>query len=147
MLKALDRLQYWHVPSSVIEDELRRQSSSTIDIRLCLGATEPSQMAARTRVTKNPARPLDKKDEVVANTLWRFLELRGFLTSSHTPNSNGKALLSALRSSRVNDKFQEPLYLAIELARAGGLHPRKFGDRTYSGGPNLGGGTDNMTRG
>jgi hypothetical protein len=52
--------------------------SSTIDLRLCLGAVaDGPTWAARTRVSKNPAKLLDKKDEIVANTLWRFLELRG----------------------------------------------------------------------
>jgi hypothetical protein len=52
--------------------------SSTIDFGLCLGATASDKLAARTRA--KPAGPkitLDKKDEVVANAIWRFLELRG----------------------------------------------------------------------
>lgn len=61
-----------------------------------------------------------------------------FISSSHTPTPNGKALYTALSASRINDKFQEALYLAIELIRAGVLHSGKFGNRTWSGGPNLG---------
>lgn len=58
------------------------------------------------------------------------------------PLAHGKALYKALKVSRVNDKFQEPLYLAIELIRAGVLHSRRYGNKTYSGGPNLGGEED-----
>ena len=50
----------------------------------------------------------------------------------------------ALQASRVNDKFQEPLYLAIELVRAGVLHSGRFGNRNWSGGPNLGGEGDKV---
>ena len=49
--------------------------SSTIDFALCLGATAIEKLAARTKI-KNTG-PLEKKDEVVANVIWRFLELRG----------------------------------------------------------------------
>jgi hypothetical protein len=44
-------------------------------------------LAARTK-TKVPAAaaaaggPLDKKDEIVANVIWRFLELRGYVSGS-----------------------------------------------------------------
>ena len=51
------------------------QQSSTIDFALCLGATATEKLAARTKI-KNTG-PLEKKDEVVANVIWRFLELRG----------------------------------------------------------------------
>lgn len=75
--------------------------------------------------------------------LTRFIVLlHSFISSSHTPTPNGKALYTALTASRINDKFQEPLYLAIELIRAGVLHSGKFGNRTWSGGPNLGDDSD-----
>jgi len=51
--------------------------SSTIDFALCLGATSSERLATRTKVKNNSNAPLEKKDEVVANVIWRFLELRG----------------------------------------------------------------------
>lgn len=52
--------------------------SSTIDFALCLGATGSEKLALRTKGKANlPNGQLDKKDEVVANVIWRFLELRG----------------------------------------------------------------------
>lgn len=76
-MQLVERVGGWGVPIAVIEEELRRQNSSTIDFGLCLGATSADKLAARTKVKANPAHPLDKKDEVVANVIWRFLELRG----------------------------------------------------------------------
>lgn len=35
------------------------------------------KLAVRTKVKNSSSTPLDKKDEVVANVIWRFLELRG----------------------------------------------------------------------
>jgi hypothetical protein len=74
--QAVERVAGWCVPSYVIEDELRIQNSSTIDFSLALGATATDQNAARTR---NKAKFLERKDEVVANVIWRFLELRGWV--------------------------------------------------------------------
>jgi hypothetical protein len=52
--------------------------SSTIDFALCLGATSSEKLAGRTKVKPNASQgALDKKDELVANVICRFLELRG----------------------------------------------------------------------
>jgi hypothetical protein len=45
---------------------------------------------------------------------------------------------AALRQSRTNDKFQDPLFLFLELVRAGVLHWNLWGGRAYSGGPSFG---------
>lgn len=42
-----------------------------------------------------------------------------------------------MRASKVNDKFQESLYLAVELLRTGALHNGRIGGRAWSGGPNF----------
>jgi len=50
--------------------------SSTIDIKLCIDALSSEDRIAITRKGK-PGRPMDKKDEIVANVIWRFLDVRG----------------------------------------------------------------------
>ncbi|GAA5932273.1 hypothetical protein JCM1841_005180 [Sporobolomyces salmonicolor] len=142
----IESVSKWNVGARHIEDELRRQASSTIDLCLCLGGTSTTSLAQRTIVPKNSDRPLDKKDEIVANTLWRFLELRAFLTSAHQHTPHAAALHLAMKNSKVNDKFQEPLFLAMELLRANVLHNGRIGTRAYSGGPNFQGGTEGDKR-
>jgi len=124
------------VPSTLVEEELRRQNSSTIDFALCLGATASEKLAARTKI-KNSG-PLEKKDEVVANVIWRFLELRGFLINSHVHSPLARAMYTAIRGARVNDKFQDSLYLFLELIRAGVMHGHLWSHRAFSGGPSFG---------
>jgi len=89
-------------------------------------------------VKANPAHPLDKKDEVVANVIWRFLELRGFLLHTHLHSPLARAMHGALEGVRINDKFQDPLYLFLELVRAGVMHGNLWSNRAYSGGPSFG---------
>ncbi|KAF8622509.1 hypothetical protein AX15_006953 [Amanita polypyramis BW_CC] len=135
----VERVAGWHVTYSIVEEELRRQNSSTIDFALCLGATATDKLAARTKVKPNPSHvPLDKKDELVANVIWRFLELRGFLVNSHNHSALARAMYAALRHTRVNDKFQDPLYLFLELVRAGVMHGHLWSGRAFSGGPSFG---------
>lgn len=64
------------------------------------------------------------------------------LTSSHQHTPWAAALYVAMKASKVNDKFQEAVYLAVELLRAGVLHNRPLGNRPYSGGPNFHGSED-----
>jgi Temperature dependent protein affecting M2 dsRNA replication len=47
-------------------------------------------------------------------------------------------MFAALKQSRTNDKFQDPLFLFLELIRAGVLHWNLWGGRAYSGGPSFG---------
>ncbi|WRT64536.1 uncharacterized protein IL334_001468 [Kwoniella shivajii] len=136
----VEKLGGWTVPMNIIESELRRQNSSTIDLKLCIGALVSEEIAAQTRREKG-GRVLDKKDELVANVLWRLMELRGFVNANHTQSLIGKALYAANAASRVNDRFQEPLYLLLELLRAGVIHGSRWGGdkaEILSGGPSFG---------
>ncbi|KAJ7780095.1 temperature dependent protein affecting M2 dsRNA replication-domain-containing protein [Mycena maculata] len=132
-----ERVAGWNVSYAVVEEELRRQNSSTIDFALCLGATSSERLAARTKGKASGA-PLEKKDEVVANVIWRFLELRGFLLNTHTHSPLARAMYAAIKGAKVNDKFQDPLYLFLELVRAGVMHGHLWSGRAFSGGPSFG---------
>jgi hypothetical protein len=45
---------------------------------------------------------------------------------------------NALLPTRINDKFQDPLYLFLELVRAGVMHGNLWSGRAFSGGPSFG---------
>ena len=132
----ISRMSQWHVPAAMLDEELRRQNSSTIDLPLCLHTTADPARAKHT-VGLTAVR-LEKKDELVANSLWRFLELRGFLTAEHTHTAYGRALFAAFQHVRVNDRLQEPLFMALELIRARVLHANAYSNTEYSGGPSFG---------
>lgn len=142
-LQLINRVNQWNVSNRFIEEELRRQNSSTIDIALCLGATTSEQLASRTKTPRvkmpdGSTWALEKKDEIVANTIWRMLELRGFLNHAHLHTPYARALYLGLKNSKLNDKLQEALFVALELLRGGALHANYFGGKSYSGGPSYG---------
>lgn len=47
-------------------------------------------------------------------------------------------MYAAIKLARVNDKFQDPLYLFLELVRAGVMHGHLWSMRAFSGGPSFG---------
>lgn len=47
-------------------------------------------------------------------------------------------MYNAIKLARVNDKFQDPLYLFLELVRAGVMHGHLWSGRAFSGGPSFG---------
>jgi hypothetical protein len=69
---------------------------------------------------------------------WVNLTFLSFLSPNHTHAPLARAMYAALKQSRTNDKFQDPLFLFLELIRAGVLHWNLWGGRAYSGGPSFG---------
>ena len=45
---------------------------------------------------------------------------------------------TAIKTARLNDKFQDSLYLFLELVRAGVMHGHLWSGRAFSGGPSFG---------
>jgi hypothetical protein len=64
-----------------------------------------------------------------------------FLLKTHDHSPMARAMHSAIRPARLNDKFQDPLYLFLELVRAGVMHGHLWSGRAFSGGPSFGTGT------
>lgn len=64
--------------------------------------------------------------------------LRRFLLNSHLHSPLARAMYTAVKQARLNDKFQEPLYLFLELVRAGVMHGHLWSGRAFSGGPSFG---------
>ncbi|KAF8449277.1 temperature dependent protein affecting M2 dsRNA replication [Boletus edulis BED1] len=54
----------------------------------------------------------------------------------HSPLA--RAMYTAVKQARLNDKFQESLYLFLELVRAGVMHGHLWSGRAFSGGPSFG---------
>lgn len=67
-----------------------------------------------------------------------LLNFPRFLVNSHVHTPLARAMYTAIRAARVNDKFQDPLYLFLELIRAGVMHGHLWSNRAFSGGPSFG---------
>ena len=69
-----------------------------------------------------------------------------FVAPNHAQTLMGKALHAACANSRVTDRFQESLYLVLELLRAGVVHGQRWSkdEEPLSGGPSGGSDEDQM---
>lgn len=60
--------------------------------------------------------PLRTKDEICANTLWQFLQLRDYVSKDHTLSPLGRCLQSACVNGQSTE-LQQAVFLALELLR------------------------------
>ena len=58
--------------------------------------------------------------------------------NTHVHSPLARAMHTAIGKARLNDKFQDPLYLFLELVRAGVMHGHLWSERAFSGGPSFG---------
>ncbi|KAI9796098.1 MAG: hypothetical protein M1833_006520 [Piccolia ochrophora] len=65
---------------------------------------------------------LSSTEEILANTLWRFLHLRGYVDDDHTLTPLGIALQAAMSTLDPADHLEESIFLAVELLRLNALN-------------------------
>jgi hypothetical protein len=130
-----EKTSSWNVTKAFIDSELKAQNATTIDIKFCVNAIDNEQKASQTISQPHTQNLLVEKNEIVANVLWKTLEIRDFLTSSkHIYTPWGQALATALKSlpnTASSTTTQEALLTALELIRFEVLTNKDY-SRTYS---------------
>lgn len=63
--------------------------------------------------------PLATVNEILCNTIWRFMHLRGYINDEHALTPWGEAYRSALKVLDPKDDLEESVFIAIELLRLG----------------------------
>lgn len=76
----------------------------------------------------------------IANGYFLRPVINSFLLHTHVHSPLARALYTTLSNVRVNDKFQDSMYLFLEMVRAGVMHGNLWSNRAYSGGPSFGDG-------
>ena len=142
----------WHVQQSAMPTE-----STNPDVSPLLYAIRAlaDDAAAEKTITPRPAgagHQVREPSEVRANTVWRFLQDRGYLTPEHTLSTWGKALKVAFDQAASNGimtsddrrkEIEEAIFIAFELLRLDVLNAENmFPAPPYSGAPMRGSETD-----
>ncbi|KAI9733347.1 MAG: hypothetical protein M1834_003431 [Cirrosporium novae-zelandiae] len=123
----------WNVHSQLLDTQSRKINVPLRSLRFAVSSLADRDFAAKSITPKDTSHTLSTPDEIVCNTLWRFLQLRGYIDAKHELTKWGKALEAGLAAADPSDEFEEPLFLAIELMRLGLLSSRPFFP-AYSGG-------------
>ncbi|KAK9432702.1 temperature dependent protein affecting M2 dsRNA replication-domain-containing protein [Lipomyces doorenjongii] len=124
----------WNVHSRVLDPKLMELNQKEVNLEFAVVSLDDEKFAASTVTPKTPGELLETSKEILANTYWRFLQLRSFVTPQHTLTPWGKALVTALKASRTEDLFAEPLIAALELIRFKALTAKSY-TPSYTGLP------------
>jgi hypothetical protein len=84
---------------------------------------------------KNPASPLSTTDEVLYNSIWRFLALREYVDAKHNLTAWGKVLAAAISGLKGKPELEDAAVVAVELLRMGTLNGEINMFPSYNGAP------------
>lgn len=68
-------------------------------------------------------KPLKHRDEILANAVWRLLQLRGYLNEQHQLTEWGKVLEAVWSASGTRRDEEEAALIAVELMRFELINP------------------------
>lgn len=104
-----------------------------------------STFAAETVTSKSTGQTqlLSSGEEITRNTIWRFLHLREYVDAKHNLTPWGEVLASAISVLEGRKDLEEPVLLAVEMARLGLLNANPIFH--YNGGPARGSGRSSKT--
>lgn len=134
-----DKVAHWKVKSSALPESLRTMQTKMSPLMFAIESAKDSKLigeALSKTDSKDKSRTLESKEEVISNTFWRFLQLRGFIGDDNKLTTWGETLEAALSSLDESDRaeLEEPVFLALELLRLGELSSRELFP-SISGGP------------
>lgn len=80
---------------------------------------EKSDFVANTIAKKDPKNVLSTTDEILYNSIWRFLALREYVDSGHNLTLWGQILAKVITGLKRKPELEEAAVLAVELLRLG----------------------------
>jgi hypothetical protein len=78
---------------------------------------------------------LSTADEVLYNSIWRFLALREYVDAEHNLTAWGKVLVAAIAGLKGRSDLEDATVIAVELLRLGTLTGEINMFPTYNGAP------------
>lgn len=100
-----------------------------------------ADFASKTVSKRNTASLLSTTDEVLYNSIWRFLALREYVDSKHNLTAWGKVLAAAISGLKGKPELEDAAVVAVELLRMGTLNGDINMFPSYNGAPMRGSST------
>ncbi|KAH9871304.1 hypothetical protein IAQ61_005483 [Plenodomus lingam] len=98
-------------------------------------ALQNTDFTSKTISKKDPGNVLNTTDEILYNSIWRFLALRDYVDSNHNLKDWGKVLVKVVAALKGKKELEEAAVLAVELLRLGILTPDINMFPSYNGAP------------
>ncbi|KAG0246462.1 hypothetical protein BGX31_001738 [Mortierella sp. GBA43] len=118
----VDDVSNWKSGHQSIEMELKKANLSSPTYSFALGLLADASDASATVLANGAEKPapLATLAGVQTRYLSKLLQLRSFIESTHVPSPFGKAIISAFKAHpSAPMEFQDTLFIALELIRAG----------------------------
>jgi Temperature dependent protein affecting M2 dsRNA replication len=107
----------WHVPESVF-GPMRKDFPRSSMLGFAVQLLKDKNFAKRTVSLKKLDQPLVTKNEILMNSIWRLLHIRGYVDNNHNLTSWG-VVLNAVMAAVPSRQFDESALIAVELLRLG----------------------------
>jgi hypothetical protein len=137
----------WHVKESMVSDsEAKSTDLNKFPIQYAITLLSDDALAKKTVTQRKDGEHsiLSTPGELLSNTMWRFLQDRGYINSNHTLSAWGKALKAAfdhassenyLGATDPPNEAEDAIFVAFELLRLDMLNAKQFPIPPYSGAP------------
>jgi hypothetical protein len=136
----------WHVKTDLLDEATAVEGADVTKtpLQFTIGVLSDASLAKKTVTPRKDTEHslLTKSTELLSNTVWRFLQDRGYINNDHTLSAWGKALRTSLeRASNDNllgttnpaNEGEEAILVAFELLRLDVLNNRAiFPNPPYS---------------
>ncbi|KAL2361646.1 hypothetical protein RJZ56_005463 [Blastomyces dermatitidis] len=123
----------WKLRSDKFPESVKQLQADSLPFAFALRALKDQEFVSNSFSTRD-APPLSSKTEILANVMWRLLQLRGYVNDKHRLTQWGQALEVAMSSLDPAENLEEPTFIAVELLRLGVLSSKDW-FANISGGP------------
>ncbi|KAJ5546330.1 hypothetical protein N7494_003915 [Penicillium frequentans] len=128
-----ETIQSWKISSSQFPESVKKLQAPLGSFKFAVQSQSNSDFVPKSFATKEtPA--LSAQEDIRANVMWRFLQLRGYVDDKHKLTTWGNCLEQALSSVDPADNLEDAIFIAIEMLRFDLLNTKNW-FQSVSGGP------------
>lgn len=123
-----DIVKTWSVKKAALLSRAKSVAHAPGTMSFAILALKDAAFAKSTVNTKEEhlISGLTNREEILANTLWRFLHLRGYIDDAHNLTPWGQALAATLDRLPPGAKFDEAAFHAIDMLKYDQLNVRNL---------------------
>lgn len=125
-------VEKWNVKADAFKEEISKHQGCGI-LGAAISSLKDATFAGKTITAKNLKQLLTTKDEILYNSIWRFLLLREYVDSNHKLTRWGEVLATTISALNGKSDLEEAAIIAVELTRLDLLNARNMFN--YGGAP------------
>ncbi|KAJ5653987.1 XPG N-terminal [Penicillium lividum] len=128
-----ETIQSWKISSSQFPESVKKLQAPLGSFKFAVQSLNTADFVPKSFATKETP-VLSSQEDIRANVMWRFLQLRGYVDDKHKLTAWGKCLEQALSNVDPADNLEDAIFTAIEMLRFDLLNTKDWFSHV-SGGP------------